>query len=79
MIGEIELPDSYNHIPEPKCSVICDGESPLEVDLTVNGNTTIRLSFEYIASLFVKYCISQYKDKPVKYAFSVRPFPITYH
>lgn len=71
MIAETELPDSYIHLPDPKCSVTCDGESTLEVDLTVNGNTAIRLSFEYIASLLVQYCVGQLKDKSVRYAFSV--------
>ena len=71
MIAETELPDSYIRLPDPKCSVICDGESTLEVDLTVNGNTAIRLSLEYIASLFVKYCMGQFKGESVRYAFSV--------
>lgn len=78
MIGVLELPDSYNHIPEPKCSVLYDGESPLAVDLTVNGNTTMRLSFEYIASLFVKYCINQFNGKSVHYIFSVLLFRFDY-
>lgn len=78
LIGEKELPDSYKHLPDPKCSVVYDGESVLKVDLTINGNAAIRLPFDYVASLFVKYCVSQFKGKPVRYTFSVLLFRFAY-